>query len=85
MQEYKESMRLLNFTSKGELILQIKKLLEIIKESKNNILHNVESDLINHLKLIRDASLETITNKSEAIEFNPKGTRRQFHDVSSTF
>ncbi|KAK0091384.1 hypothetical protein PV326_003305 [Microctonus aethiopoides] len=59
---------------------EIKKLLEIIKESENNILHNVQSDLTNHLKIIRDASLETITDKSEAIEFNPKGTRRQFHD-----
>ncbi|XP_015115141.1 origin recognition complex subunit 3 isoform X2 [Diachasma alloeum] len=78
-QEYKESLQLLGFLSKNELLGKMRDILGIIEKAEGEGLAEVHKNLERHLEIIENASLE-VQESSETVNMSDKLSRQQFKE-----
>ncbi|KAG7211303.1 hypothetical protein KM043_010600 [Ampulex compressa] len=79
-QEYKESLQLLVFLSKEELLGKLNEVLKIVETSEDAAMKRLESELAARLAAIRDASLEIEAAPAEIVTADKKLSRAQLKE-----
>lgn len=81
--EYKESLQLLGFLSKEELVAKVDNILEIVRHSSATGLKEVEVNLANDALVLRNASLEIAKTSGKTVSVEEKLSRAQLKEVRS--
>uniref|UniRef100_A0A0C9RZS3 Origin recognition complex subunit 3 n=1 Tax=Fopius arisanus TaxID=64838 RepID=A0A0C9RZS3_9HYME len=78
-QEYKESLQLLGFLSKTELLEKLREILEIVGNGEVFELNEIRKKLERHLEIIEQASLE-VQESTQTVSMSDKLNRQQFKE-----
>ncbi|XP_025155022.1 origin recognition complex subunit 3 [Harpegnathos saltator] len=78
--EYKESLKLLGFLSKEELLSKLESIMKIVDGSADPIIENIKSELEIRIETIRKASLGVAKASSELVTVNDKLSRLQLKE-----
>ncbi|XP_012283310.1 origin recognition complex subunit 3 isoform X2 [Orussus abietinus] len=79
-QEYKESLQLLGFLSKEEMLSKLDEVLVIVENSQEKFPSDLASNLKKHVAIVRDASLEIAADSSETVSVEQKLSRLQLKE-----